>query len=52
MTTTTTKPKKKFDAVQSMRAARDRLNMELAGKSFEEQKRLIEERLRERKSAK
>ena len=49
---TTTKPKKKFDAVQSMREARDRLNEEFANKSFEERRRLIEERLRERKDAK
>ena len=41
------KPEKKFDAVKWMREARERLNAELQGKSFEEQRRYIEQRLAE-----
>lgn len=40
------KPEKDFDAVRMMRDIRDRLSRELEGKSAEEQKRIIDERVR------
>lgn len=40
------KDEKDFDAVQTMRRIREELSRELAGKSFEQQKRYIRERVR------
>lgn len=37
---------KQFDAVQTMRQIREELNRELDGKTFEQQKRYIRERVR------
>jgi hypothetical protein len=37
---------KPFDAVQTMRQIREELNRELDGKTFEQQKRYIRERVR------
>lgn len=37
------KSEKQFDAVRLMREVRERLNQELAGKSFEQQKQYIQE---------
>lgn len=39
------KAEKQFDAVRTMRQIREELNRELAGKSFEQQKRYIRERV-------
>jgi hypothetical protein len=43
-----TAPKKSFDAVAWMREARSRLDAELSGKSFEEEKQYIRDRLAKR----
>ncbi len=44
--------KKKFDAVKMMRALREEVGKELDGKSYEEQRRYIDERVQLRRSKK
>ncbi len=42
--------KKEFDAVKMMRALREAVGKELEGKSYEEQRRYIDERVQLRRS--
>jgi hypothetical protein len=45
------KTEKQFDAVRIMREIRDALSAEVAGMSYEEERRFIEEQLKEAKRA-
>ena len=44
------KPRKEFDAVQTMRDIRDRLSNEVEGMTFEEEKLFIKKRIAQSKS--